>query len=233
MKKIILIAAIAITSINSYAQVSFGVQLGANLGMGHYKDNYYYGYATPAVANDPKVGFMLGALAEVDFGKLAFRPELNFIQKGSKSGYDAYYGYTSSASKITLNYVEIPLNVVYNLNVGSVGKAFFGVGPAIGIGISGKEKNGADKYDVKFDGKKSAELPANDNDTHLKRMDIGANILAGFQLSMGVFAKVGYTHGFSNIDPNKDDPNYLTEYHNRGVSFCVGYMLGSKGGKKK
>ncbi|MEO7522791.1 MAG: porin family protein [Ferruginibacter sp.] len=235
MKKIILMAAIAVFSISSYAQVSFGAQVGANLGMG--KETYGFTNA-PTLSSNAKVGFLIGVLAEVGFGKLAFRPELNFVQRGSKSGVNFYNGFSTSSysRKLTLNYIDIPLNVVYKLEIGKTGKVFFGLGPAIEIGLSGKDDyadqdnngNPFTKHDVKFDGKKAANTSSNDFDTHYKRVDIGANVLAGFQLPMGVFAKLGYNLGFANIDPNKDDPNYLSTYKNRGFNICVGYMLGSK-----
>ena len=234
MKKIILIAAIAVCSISSQAQVSFGAQVGANLAMGHTTNDDPLTSAY-TLTNDPKVGFLIGVLGEVDFGKIAFRPELNFIQKGSKSGYSGIvFGGYDNSNKRTLNYIEIPLNVVYNLEIGKAGKVFFGLGPAIGIGLSGKDKlNDVDangypitvKRDVKFDGKKDAD--ATDGKAHLKRLDVGASILAGYQLPMGLFAKLSYTYGFMDIDA---DTYY--KYKNRGFSICIGYMLGGKKDKK-
>lgn len=227
MKKIFLIAAIAVCSISSYAQLSFGAQIGANIGMGHAS----YDYVDPvfggvSLANDPKVGFLIGVLAEVGFSKLAFRPELNFVQKGSKLGYGG------SSTKRTLNYIEVPLNVVYNLNLMKAGKVFFGLGPAVGIGLSGKDKYPGDNFDVKFDGKKSDDFTSADdaNKDHLKRVDIGLNVLAGFQLQMGAFVKLGYTYGFANLDPDKGnkDPADRGTYKNRGFSICIGYMIGKK-----
>ncbi|MFT3908565.1 MAG: porin family protein [Ferruginibacter sp.] len=233
MKKIILIAAIAVCSISSYAQLSYGGQIGGNLGMGHFTNDDPY-LSSLAIANDPKVGFMIGVVGQVEFGKLAFRPELNFVQKGSKNGGSSLY-YTS-VNKLTLNYIEVPLNVTYNLEVGKVGKVFFGLGPAIGIGLGGKNKysesDGYDYYsakaDVKFDGKKDSELSSDDVDTHLKRVDVGANIIGGLQLPMGLFAKVGFQLGLIDLNPNDN-----SKYKNRGVSLCVGYMFGGGDKKKK
>ncbi len=233
MKRIILIAAITLCSISSHAQVSFGAQVGANLGIGNTTiEDPYYGAAS--IANDPKVGILIGVLAEAEFGKLAFRPELNFIQKGSKSGYGAFTGGSAYSFKRTLNYIELPLNVVYNMNLGGKdNKLFFGLGPAFAFGISGKDKDASGKYDVKFDGKKSDDLNSNDIDTHLKRVDVGINLLAGYKLPMGLFGKIGFTYGLSNIDPNKDNAQVVdrSSYKNRGVNICVGYMMGGK--KKK
>ncbi len=227
-----LLAAFAVFSIASYAQCSFGGQVGANLGMGQAKFNYA-GYA---LTNDPKVGFLIGVVAQVDFGKLSFRPELNFVQKGSKSGITYGGFYDDYSSKRTLNYIEVPLNVTYNMDLGP-GKLFFGLGPAVGIGLSGTDKDSDGKTKIKFDGLKydDYDSDADDENGHLKRVDVGLNILAGYQLPMGVFAKIGYTHGFSNVDPNKgnSDPDERSTYKNRGVSICVGYMFGGGGKKKK
>lgn len=129
------------------------------------------------------------------------------------------------------------MNVVYKLPVGS-GNFFFGLGPALAFGLSGKDKytdpsspSDNKTYDIKFDGKKSDDITdPNDNDGHLKRFDVGLNIIAGYKLPMGVFFRVAYTHGFMDVDPNKDnkDPDDRTSYKNRGVSLGVGYMFGSK-----
>lgn len=230
MKKIILFAVITMASFSSYSQISFGGQVGACLGMGHYGGGV--SSVTPSITNDPKVGFMIGAIAQVEFGKLAFRPELNFIQKGSKFG-GWYYTVggisTSDATKRTLNYIELPLNVVYNLKLSKLGKVFFGLGPAFAFGISGTDKgpiySGSSnsyyntKRKIKFDG----ESPAVSDNNHLKRSDVGLNILGGLQLDMGVFAKVGYTYGFGDIDPYSNKT-----YKNRCVSLSIGYMLGGK-----
>ncbi len=237
MKKLILLAAFAVTTSIASAQVSFGVQLGANIAFGKRTTVDNSGLPT-AFSNDPKVGVIGGFLAEIPLGStLAFRPELNFIQKGSKT--NSTFSIYESNSKITLNYIEMPLNVVYKLNVGS-GNFFFGLGPTLAFGISGKIKT-TDPNDptnnenttVKFDGKKDADLSATDDKAHLKAFDFGANIIAGYKLGMGVFFKLGYTYNFVELDPNHSDTD-KPSYKNRGFNVCVGYMIGgSKSSKKK
>ena len=228
MKKLILLTVFISTSVIAFAQVSFGIQAGANIAFGKIS---YDGIGFPTVfANDPKFGFLGGFLAEIPiFSKLAFRPEINFIQKGSKT--NTTLPIFEENSKITLNYIEIPLNVVYKLPAGN-GNFFFGLGPTIAFGISGTNKftNSIDptqnkNIDIKFDGKKNTDNMVD----NLEAFDFGANILAGYKLQMGVFFKLGYTYNFLNIDP--DDKR---GYKNRGFNICVGYMIGgSKSSKKK
>ncbi|MEP7164616.1 MAG: porin family protein [Ferruginibacter sp.] len=223
MKKIILLIVSAITVNVSMAQLSFGIQAGANIAFGKITVD---DTGLPTLfTNDPKIGITGGFLAEIPISeKLAFRPEINFIQKGSKT--NTTLSIFNEFHKITLNYIEIPLNVVYKMRAGR-GNFFFGLGPTLSIGISGKEKitNDYDPtkdtiVDVKFDGKNSDNLASNDESRHLKRFDAGANILAGYKLPMGLFIKLGYTYNFLNIDPNKNNG-----YKNRGFNICVGYML--------
>ncbi len=234
MKKIILLTLITIFSISSYAQVSFGAQLGANLGMAKLEQDQ--NNLTSKYKTDPKAGFLIGVVADIPFGKtgLSFRPELNFIQKGftyDQTEFNGYF-YYNLKNKTTTNYIELPLNVMYNLHLGS-GKLFFGLGPNISFGLSGKNKATASavgyedeeyKNDIKFDGKKNAI----GDDKHLKRVDFGGDILAGYQMGMGLSLNIGYTLGFNNIDPENN-----LSWKNRSFCFKIGYMFGGKDNKGK
>lgn len=238
MKKLILsFALIAITTLGATAQVSFGIQVGGNLA--NVKSEYTYSGTTTKEKTKSKFGVLGGLVAEIPFSSsLLFRPELNFIQKGAKTNdTQSQGGYTSTnTGDATLNFIEIPLNVVYSMEAG-MGKMFFGAGPSIGFGMSGKMKGSStisgpgiptqtQAYDnkVKFDGKKEADLPSTDNDSHLKSLDFGANILAGYKMSNGIFFNIGYTLGFSNLDPNPD-----SKLTTNGLTLKLGYMFGNAG----
>lgn len=215
-----------------FGQFSFGVQIGGNLGIGHDKDDQFNSLQAQGIviSDQPKPGFTGGLVADIGFGKISFRPEISYIQKGSRTdfgvGDDVY-------RKWKLNYVEMPINFVYNLRIHRMGKIFFGLGPAVALGIGGKvkEKDSYSEatYKVKFDGEKNPT----DYKAHLKGFDIGANILAGIQLKKGFFGRVAVTYDFINLFPNKtyyDNNGYLNDhgYHNIGISFCVGWMIAGK-----
>ncbi|MEO6540708.1 MAG: outer membrane beta-barrel protein, partial [Ferruginibacter sp.] len=134
---------------------------------------------------------------------------------------------------IALHFIELPLNIIYSLPAGP-GRFSVGAGPNVSFGISGKDKysyitsgsgfptqsdSGEEK--IKFDGKKAADLPASDNDIHFKALDFGANAVAGYKLDMGLFFNVGYTFGFSNLNPN---PN--SSLKTGGLTLKVGYIFG-------
>lgn len=226
MKKLFLIAAIAAVSTGAIAQVNFGLQVGGNLG--NAKSESTYLGTTTKDKTDPKFGFLIGAVAEIPVASnFAFRPELNFIQKGAKSDLTETIDGTTFSDKdeTTLNFIELLLNVIYKVPAGS-GTFFIGAGPSIGYGISGKSKwtstmtggpSESGTTDIKFDGKKDAT----DDKVHLKALDFGANILAGYKLPMGVFFNIGYTMGFSNLSPYE---NYSIKTN--GLALKIGYMFG-------
>jgi Outer membrane protein beta-barrel domain len=238
MKKMFLCAALAVSYSVSMAQISVGGQLGANLAFGKASTDYVDPYLSTTLTNDPKAGLLVGVVAEIPLGeKFAFRPELNFIQKGSTTGIAASI-LDELQTKITLNYLELPLNVVYKLNVGS-GNFFFGLGPALAFGMGGKVKlsDASDpnntsvntSYKVKFDGKKEDDLNrSTDKDFHYKKIDVGVNVLAGYKLQNGLFFKLGYNYGLLNVDPNKDNKLAADQatYKNRGFNVCIGFLIG-------
>jgi hypothetical protein len=220
MKKLLFVAGISLLSVASFAQVQFGAQIGGNLASGTSK--YEEGSITVDQDLKSKFGFLVGAVAEMPISSaISFRPELNFIQKGAK--YEETIQGITIKDEITLNYLELPLNFVYNFDAGA-GKFFVGLGPSIGFGLSGKAKYSEtgfpeEEVDVKFDGEKNPT----DGKRHLKAIDFGGNFLAGYKMANGLFINLGYTIGFSNIDPAD---NYT--YKNNGFAIKLGYMFGGK-----
>ena len=230
MKKILFTAVIATAfSFTATSQSTFGFQVGGNLASVKYEDG-----SGKKEVNDSRVGAIAGLIADFPMGPLSFRPEINFIQKGFKNtSNESILGVDyKTEDKWRLNYVEVPLNFVFNLPMGT-GKVFFGLGPNFGLGLSGEAKSKLDigsntsskTVDVKFDGDKNAT----DAKIHLKRFDVGGNVLAGFQSDMGVTLNVGYTLGLSDIAPNDNSNSTLK---NRGLTLKLGYMFGGSKSKR-
>jgi hypothetical protein len=229
MKKLILSSAVIIAALSANAQNKFGLQAGANFA------SVKSEYGSIKETSDSKVGFIVGGVADVDFGNsVSFRPELNFIQKGGKTNTtQTNSGFTTTdKSDLKLSYVQLAPNFTYNFEAGT-GKFFIGVGPEFSFGIGGKSKEETtisgpginttktQTVDVKFDGKKNAS----DNNVHLKGFDLGANAIAGYTLSNGAFVSAGYTLGTQNISPEDN-----SSVKNRGFNVKVGFLFG---GSKK
>ena len=223
MKKTVLIVALSAAAFTVQAQTTFGAHAGIN--GASFTDKTTSGSQTTTDKFDTKVGLIIGVNAEIPIASsLFFRPELNFIQKGGKlKQTEVVFGttYTTDA-KVTTNYLELPLNLVYKFNGSGL---FAGAGPSIGYGLSGKANSKTtvgsstteDNSDIKFDGKKNA----NDGKGHLKALDFGANFLVGYQFSNNLFLKANYTLGLSNISV---EDNSTTK--NTGLGFTIGYRFG-------
>jgi Outer membrane protein beta-barrel domain len=251
MKKIILIAPLIVLALCANAQISFGGHVGANFASAKFTDNT--GIPSSSQTFKTKVGLTLGAVAEIELGNgLSFRPELNYIQKGGKlkiSETESVTGFTSAITvvgKLSLNYLQLAPNFVYNFKAGR-GKVFVGIGPDVSFGIGGKFKSSftsttiiefpgspattyteTENFDikVKFDGKKNADLASTDNYFHLKSLDFGINVLAGYKLSNGAFISAGYTIGLSNINPNEKQ-----SLKNSGFNIKLGFIFGGRNNK--
>ena len=235
MKKLFLSAAVIVAAFGANAQKKstgsnkIGLQAGTSF------STYNVEQGNNEQKSDSKFGFTVGAVADIDFGNsVSFRPELNFIQKGGelKSTQNFPGGNLKFQDELTLSYIQLSPNFVYNFNAGT-GKFFIGVGPELALGIGGKSKTESvttigntvttanSKADVRFDGNKNA----NDNNEHLKRMDLGANAILGYTLSNGAFISAGYTAGLKNISPYDN-----TSFKNSGFNIKIGYLFG--GAKK-
>jgi len=219
MKKQVVLVLLALAgTLTTYAQVSFGIKAG---------------YNNSSVSGDGSgftkrlSGFHAGGVADISLAEnFSLQPQLLFIMKGGKAeGYSENVGGVEISypeTKLTLNYLELPVNFLYKHEAGA-GSIFVGAGPYLGFGLSGKVKAGDEDMDVKFDGKKESELEGEDATVgHLKRLDAGANFLAGYELKNGLLFGVNYSLGLTNLDPDggKSKNNYF------GIS--VGYLFKTK-----
>jgi Outer membrane protein beta-barrel domain len=212
MKKLFLAAATVMFAQCIMAQ-SFGLQAGTNLASMSFKSQGI------TISTSDKPGFLFGIVSEFASGKsVIVRPELNYIQKGGKLAIPG-----TSENIVRLNYLELPINLVYTSGLKS-GSVFFGGGPSFAFGISGKEiakdlQTGNEvSAQVAFDGVKSAN--ATDGKSHYKPVDVGFNIFGGYKLNNGIFFSLGYSFGISNITSEDN----LTG-RNRFFYLKIGYFL--------
>lgn len=197
---------------NGYSQkAKFGFMGGLTLGSQSTKSSGL------KISGNSRAGFTLGVLADVNLSdNFSFQPSLNFTQKGGKYDFSDLGLPGSGKVDFVLNYIEVPLNVLFKANAGK-GKFFFGAGPSLSFGMSGtvKSDNSPDE-DVKFG--------SGDNDD-LKPFDFGGNVLAGYELSSGVFIALNYNTTLNNIAIESDATT-----RNSYFGIRIGYLLG---GKKK
>lgn len=128
---------------------------------------------------------------------------IEFVQKRSKDG----------GTKITLNYIQVPLYVLYYYQLPSAGNIFGGLGPYFAYGIGGKMK-------TTFNGQTS-ETKSFDKTTGFKPFDVGLGLTAGYKIKNSFSFNLAYDYGLANIDRNPGGD----KAKNRGISLNVSYPL--------
>ncbi|RXK61477.1 PorT family protein [Lacibacter luteus] len=169
---------------------------------------------------DDLFALQAGFVVDLPIGKrISLQPGLSFLQKGGKTS-EEYAGITEE-SKIRINYIEIPMNVLFNARTKS-GTFFVGAGPSVSFAMSGKSI-------YKFDGQEDKEKINIGNDEEnddMRGLDFGINTLAGYRFKSGLFLGASYNWGLRNLNPggNKDDGTAQMSYY--GVR--LGFMIGGK-----
>lgn len=160
--------------------------------------------------NKIKTGFNAGIVGDIPVAPdFYFQPGLLYSAKGAKLE-------NTSDGKLSLNYVEVPLNLVYKPMLGT-GRLLMGFGPYVAYGIGGKVENAGIENDVKFE--KEAGNAA--NTVYFKPLDAGANILFGYEFSNKLSAQLNAQLGLVNINAYDND----AKIKNTGFGVSLGYRL--------
>ncbi len=206
MKKSILVAITAIgftTAAN--AQFSINPEAGINLA------NVSASTATNSKMN---MGFKVGAMANYTIYRgFYIEPGVMYSVKGYKQE-ASLLGITSTA-KTSLNYLEVPINLGYQFDMGDAGGVFVSAGPYLGFGLSGKVKGSvagiSGDADIKF-GSKADEL---------KKLDVGLNFSAGYVSPIGIYVRAQYGLGLTNLS----NVNGMSYKNGPVLGFSLGYVF--------
>lgn len=164
--------------------------------------------------NKLKTGFTGGLNVELPVGGgFYLQPGAEYRMKGAK---------LTNGDKLTLSYIDVPVNLLYKPMLGN-GSILLGAGPYVGFGMDGKVEspNGTDR-DVIFSNTWSAtEAP----DLQFKKLDAGANVMAGYEFRSRLSAALKAQLGLVNIYPDTTIPNDQTSYKNTNFGFSLGYRF--------
>jgi hypothetical protein len=171
---------------------------------------------------DMLFGFHAGIVYEVELtDALFFGPGLMFSQKGSKFSFNEYDDDFESEininAKTIINYLEIPLNLVYKMDLGGA-NLVFKAGPYLGYAINGKEKLEMDVMGTSINVSEDIEFGSGED--QMRRLDYGINAGVGLEFT-GFKIGAQYGLGLSNL-ANDDD----YKMKNRVIGVSVGYFLG-------
>lgn len=212
--KIILLGAIFLFSVNSFAQTTYGIRGGLNLA-----DISLKASGIGIDATNMKPGFHIGAFMDhLLSNTFAFETGLMLETKGSKIK-GSTIGGASGEAVTNIWYLDIPINLKASYDLGGVG--IYGLfGPYIGVALSAKDKYTGSFVDLS--GMKEYDNKIGNSDTDdLKRMDFGLTMGAGVEIDKFQFG-AGYDLGLANIQPGGDSDNFIK---NRVFKISAGLMF--------
>jgi Outer membrane protein beta-barrel domain len=202
MKKLTITMAAVISFLcAANAQVSVGFTAGGTL------SNYKAKEDGEDATGDSKSGFTAGIIASIPAGKnFGIQTGAHWVQKRTKEEED------EDKFSLTVNSIEIPMNLVYNSSSGF----FAGAGPSVSFAVSGKMKFNDLSEDAKF---------GDGEDDLMRGFDFGANILAGYKSPGGFLVMANFNQGISNLMSVRAD-NSSVRSHYFGIR--LGYVLKGK-----
>jgi len=198
-------------------KISFAVTGGLNVGNLNGK-----AYNGDKLDNDMLLGYHVGVNAQIPIvSEFFFQPGLLYSTKGAKNVS------TSSTSTTRINYIEMPLNMVYKAALGN-GFIMVGFGPYLGYGIGGKVKTTGDspsvEHKIEFKNVIGSEDPL--DVPFYKALDAGANIFAGYEMANGIFCQLNTQFGLLKINSEYSEyPDDKSAVKNTGFGLSTGYRF--------
>jgi len=210
-KLLIIVFAFTMTT-KSFAQGKYGVKTGLNLANLLEKDNDY----TYSDDYSMRIGFHLGGTAEFPISeKLSAQAGLLYSTKGFRfSSLDDSSGNSSESFSVILQYFEIPINVIYKIELGGL-KLCLNAGPYLGYAFRGVTK---DSEDFSID----LNIGSSEGDV-IKALDYGFNIGAGVEINDAITIGLQYGLGLANIASYTENGYRV---NNRVIGISFGYMFG-------
>jgi len=231
-KNLIIVSVLTFFTVNTIAQdgvkpqpemgkASFGIYGGINFQNINGKDA-----AGDKLANSLVTKFHIGVNEELPIApEFYFQVGIQFMGKGSKGNvqYVDDAGLHTITRKLNLNYLEMPLNLVYKPLLGA-GHLILGFGPYFGYAATGRAEFTGEfapgDTDVQFI--KTAPLTDKNNLIYYKRLDIGANFMVGYQFQNGINLVLNSQVGLVPI--NSKTESKLTN-KNTGFGLSLGWRI--------
>lgn len=171
--------------------------------------------------NDMLMGYHVGLNAQIPIApEFYFQPGVLFSTKGMQNKS------AESTSTTTLNYIEMPLNLVYKAVLGN-GFVMLGFGPYLAYGIGGKviTKGSSPTVEEKIKFQNVVEV-GDPNLPYYKAFDAGANMFAAYEMSNGIFLQLDTQFGLLNIRPEYQEfTNDKSIIKNTGFGISLGYRF--------
>ena len=151
-----------------------------------------------------RTGFHVGLLAEVPFfnsGSVYFRTGMIYINKGRNysSNIDTASGPLSSVKgRQYVNYMEVPINILFKKEIGKKTSLVLGGGPYVSFLFSGKEATNISYKSGDVDNIENTSLKVPRSQGRYNNVDFGVNAFAGVEFGR-VFLNANFSKGLSDF----------------------------------
>ena len=207
------------------AQLKVALEGGAHLAT--VPGNNNPGWDTISYKYDSRTGYHYGLLADLAFSstsKFHLQTGMNFSNKGRKFSYiyDTTSGTVSKVEALQyVNYMEMPLNLVFKVNLGKKSKMMFGAGPYAAFLYSGRERKATYNTNGTVDVIENKDLKVAPTKNLYSNFEYGVNGLFGFEFGR-VFLTANYSRGLSDF---YEPSSYKAEFRHEVMGATVGIFL--------
>ncbi|MCB0700374.1 MAG: PorT family protein [Chitinophagales bacterium] len=244
MRKASLLLIMVVFAGTSFAQIRIAPEVGLNIGgMSRTVEDIdipLLGSVSISTENKTRVGFRAGLIADIPVAEnVAVQPGIFYSTQAVKTNFTVFILDISQTLKV--NYLLVPVNVLYKFGTPDKGRFFVGAGPYFGYAFGGtsdiEDPNGI--LTGLAGGNTGGTLPAiesgdisigSDTMDSAKPFDFGLNFNLGYELPQGVFVRGQFGLGLANTAPIES-----YKQKNWGMTISVGYLIGfnKKGNKEE
>lgn len=213
---------------NATAQVGYAPEVGVNFSNMRYAPPFPFQHASTQTLIGPRIG----GIADLDLGAhIYLQPGIFFSGMGAKRNISYNFHDTSEAINETLrlNYIQVPINVLYKTGSQGDNRFFFGAGVYFAELIGGKDQVN-DLIDTGTGHTFAINTTLSPKNNAVASFDLGVNVTIGYEMRMGAYIRAFYSMGVRDLSLDSDygetDKNYAG-----GVS--VGYFFGKNRHQKR
>lgn len=226
MKKLLLPAAFIYSSLTANAQVSIAPEAGLNYAqLSSTADNTEF-QNTPLIR--PKLGINFN-LPLFNSTAIYLQPGLFYSGKGGRYEYTTDLAGSKSEGDYTfrINYIEVPVQLMVDFDLGSLGGIFIGAGPYLAYGLSGTQKG-----EIRLNGNiltsATDDVDFGSKAGQINSLDYGVGFGAGYRFAFGLYARLQAGMGLANIQNEANTSRY-----NRSATLSVGYNIRFKNNRSE
>ena len=198
MRRLLFLPVLLLCITTIFAQPGFGPELGLGVSTMHFEPPFGFTSASTSAEFSGKIG----GVADFKASKhIYFQPGIFFSRKGQSREFSFYTSDSLNLDvhqTLMINYIDVPVNLVYKTGIQGRGRVIFGAGvvPSYIIGGRNKQQRQGVSDGVPFNNSTNT-LIASGNPLAL--FDIGVNTFAGYELPTGLFFRAYYTAGVRDI----------------------------------